>query len=749
MTLALHGKSRQRRTWLLMAALVAIVLGISGSLMLNREATRADSATINFDSYNLGTINGQDGWSKTGPYDVEVVADGGGKALRISNGVADGAFGGQAFSKSLVDETGETLATNGGLSGGTRQNHFEVSWDIKSVQAAQQPGLVISFSPDRGDGARMSYLRAQDDVAGIDIYFDDVQQPGPCTPVYCANFVETLVANDLSRTSYHNLKLVLDIRDGPANDLVRVYVDNVLVHTGTTWEDYFRYDPESIADQNTHTVDSLLLAARANGTFPQVPANTGLGYLIDNLNLSSSTVPAPAFSTTVVQAANLTAPGGGGWLFYDDLTDTYNNTPGVLGTLESGPASPPLGSGSADITIPLGGKTNISTYQFAGTPLASITDLGYSAYHASASEQAYLVMNVDFNLSDTWQRRLVFVPTGIVGSTWQTFDALQGGAAQWVYSGPTWPAPNAVPGTTPKTWNQILADYPNVRVRVSDAHVGVRLGSGLTSIGTVNIDRFVFGTDLSRTLFDFEPTAPCTTTCYVNDATGNDLNDGATTLTPKKTIQAAMTAVSVGGTINVAAGTYNQDVSFTKNGVQLIGAGIDQSYIVGPIGGSSTTVDNVFFTGVLIDGFTITRAGNNAVDWNNPNLNSNGVSFGTGGGTGTLQNSKITGNRNGIWLEGTTGVVIQNNIIDDNRTGVHLVNVNTGTNIHNNFITNNKTMGVLLRSDTVTNPNASSGILINNNNISGNWASQIEARAMIAAGVNARTTGMGRSRPLF
>ena len=29
-----------------MAALVAIVLGISGSLMLNREATRADSATI-------------------------------------------------------------------------------------------------------------------------------------------------------------------------------------------------------------------------------------------------------------------------------------------------------------------------------------------------------------------------------------------------------------------------------------------------------------------------------------------------------------------------------------------------------------------------------------------------------------------------------------------------------------------------------------------------------------------------------
>ncbi|MBK8561145.1 hypothetical protein [Candidatus Amarobacter glycogenicus] len=83
MTLALHGKSRQRRTWLLMAALVAIVLGISGSLMLNREGTRADSATITFDAYALGNINGQDGWSKTGPFDVEVVADGG-EALRVS-----------------------------------------------------------------------------------------------------------------------------------------------------------------------------------------------------------------------------------------------------------------------------------------------------------------------------------------------------------------------------------------------------------------------------------------------------------------------------------------------------------------------------------------------------------------------------------------------------------------------------------------------------------------------------------------
>ncbi|MBK9610642.1 hypothetical protein [Candidatus Amarobacter glycogenicus] len=163
---------------------VAIVLGISGSLMLNRDSSRADSTTITFDSYALGNINGQDGWSKTGPFDVEVVADGGGKALRISDAVTSGSFGDQTFSKSLVDEAGETLATNGGMSGGTRQNHFEVSWDIKSFTGSAQTGLTVSFAPDRGDGGRMSYFRVEDNGSGLDVFFYDVQQPGPVRPCF-------------------------------------------------------------------------------------------------------------------------------------------------------------------------------------------------------------------------------------------------------------------------------------------------------------------------------------------------------------------------------------------------------------------------------------------------------------------------------------------------------------------------------------------------------------------------------------
>ena len=56
-----------------------LVLPIFGLLVLaGVGSAAADSNTINFESgYSAGNINGQNGWSKTGSYDVEVanVAD--------------------------------------------------------------------------------------------------------------------------------------------------------------------------------------------------------------------------------------------------------------------------------------------------------------------------------------------------------------------------------------------------------------------------------------------------------------------------------------------------------------------------------------------------------------------------------------------------------------------------------------------------------------------------------------------------
>jgi hypothetical protein len=274
-----------------------VVAGMSAglaSLMLAvaiiPAAASADSASINFENppYTAGNINGQDGWSKTGPYDAAVVnniygiSSFGSQSLRISNGVTSGSFGDQTFSKPLVNEAGETDALNGGQSGGTRQPHFETQFDIASTSSSQQPGLVLSVSPDRGDGARMSYLRFEDQADGIHVFFDDVQ--GTSNP---ANFVETEVAT-ITRAP-HAIKLSIDFVDGPSNDVVKIYIDGALKHTGTTWENYYRFDDESNPTlvSNSRTVDSLLF--RTGGT--AVQANQGNGFLFDNLSLLSGPIP--------------------------------------------------------------------------------------------------------------------------------------------------------------------------------------------------------------------------------------------------------------------------------------------------------------------------------------------------------------------------------------------------------------------------------------------------------------------------
>ena len=67
----------------------------------------ADTLSVDFESYSLGTIDNQDGWSSSGPYDHEVdgttvkPAGFGAQSLRISNAVVSGQFDDQTFSKSL------------------------------------------------------------------------------------------------------------------------------------------------------------------------------------------------------------------------------------------------------------------------------------------------------------------------------------------------------------------------------------------------------------------------------------------------------------------------------------------------------------------------------------------------------------------------------------------------------------------------------------------------------------------------
>jgi predicted ribosomally synthesized peptide with SipW-like signal peptide len=171
------------------------------------------------------------------------------------------------------------------------------------------------------------------------------------------------------------------------------------------------------------------------------------------------------------------------WLFYNDTNDTvmtinqFSGSGGV-NDIVTGPA----GVGSAQMTLhDATGRYNIATYKYKDVKLSDIGSLRYRIYDDSASsETPFLHFNVDFANNDTWQKRLVMVPVGVAVDTWTTVDAINGGNAVWTYSGATWPAgvgePGTTPGTTGKTWSQILTTYPNAETRSTDSFLGVRVG---------------------------------------------------------------------------------------------------------------------------------------------------------------------------------------------------------------------------------------------------------------------------------
>ncbi len=158
---------------------VVAVLAVSAMLVASAGADSIGPTTFESPTFTLGDINGQDGWTKTGPYDAAVATVSsfpaafgygfGAQALRISNAVVSGSFGDQTFSSGLANPAGEAPA----------QTHFEASFNIGTTQAAQQSGLSIAVSPDNGSGARMSYLRFEDQADGVHVFFDDVTDTGP------------------------------------------------------------------------------------------------------------------------------------------------------------------------------------------------------------------------------------------------------------------------------------------------------------------------------------------------------------------------------------------------------------------------------------------------------------------------------------------------------------------------------------------------------------------------------------------
>ena len=189
-----------------------------------------------------------------------------------------------------------------------------------------------------------------------------------------------------------------------------------------------------------------------------------------------------------------------------------------------------------------------------------------------------------------------------------------------------------------------------------------------------------------------------------------------------ETIQKGIDIVDAGGTVNVGAGTYVEDVNANK-AVTLLGAGSGTTTISGPSGGGGSTVA-VNALSVVIDGFTITREGNTVGTWNDAGLNSAGISIQSAGKSMEVRNCVLTGNRTGIDINDNSGANIHNNVIDFNRTGLIMRNVTDNLVIQENEITDNWTVGILFLDASVGSNvplQTALNATIQNNDISGNW----------------------------
>ena len=244
---------------------VTLLLAVGAVLGVTAIATASTVGPISFAGYTTGNIDGQQGWSNTGSYDANVVNAGRfgfGQALQISNAKASYSFSDQTFSPG-VEPAGESALP-----------HFDASFKIGTTTDNYQPDLRISVSPDSGRGDRMSYLRFEDQSDGVHVIFLD------------ATFSNQDIAT-LSRKSAHTIRFQINFKSGPGNptDDVKIFVDGKKVWTGTTWESYYRDDPEQKANGNVvPTVSKLLF--RAGGE--SAPSNASHGFLIDDVQLASS-----------------------------------------------------------------------------------------------------------------------------------------------------------------------------------------------------------------------------------------------------------------------------------------------------------------------------------------------------------------------------------------------------------------------------------------------------------------------------
>ena len=192
----------------------------------------------------------------------------------------------------------------------------------------------------------------------------------------------------------------------------------------------------------------------------------------------------------------------------------------------------------------------------------------------------------------------------------------------------------------------------------------------------------------------------CTVVCYVDGTKGDDaLNGGTATGDAFKTIQRAIDTVAPGGTVIVAAGTYNESVQ-VHHPVTLEGAAAGQDARERTADGDETIITG----GATHDGIGIYYAANVTIDGFTFEGNAAGIAFRgySSSSSYTIVNNIFRGNTTGIAFGGGNyRVAIQQNVFDQNNAPTPLGNafvrsgvaINGGGYLYNSTVSDNTFTG--------------------------------------------------------
>jgi hypothetical protein len=222
------------------------------------------------------------------------------------------------------------------------------------------------------------------------------------------------------------------------------------------------------------------------------------------------------FATSIASAQTVVTPGNMnslGWFF--------STSSGSVAAMVPGPAVPPLGIGSANLTVGADGNgaAQLRNTNYDGVRLDALTSLSYSTFtvNGGGSQTPYILLNIDTNGDTTLDDQIFFeaeyqsgynnsLPNqgANVDGAWQTWNALAGG--WWSVNG----LGGLGAGANVNNLSAYLAAAPNARIiNSANGAGGVRLVAGFGAPNWDNhvgfVDNFTIGTAAGTTTYDFEP----------------------------------------------------------------------------------------------------------------------------------------------------------------------------------------------------------------------------------------------------